>query len=229
MEQTGEARAARWTGRYDVVVEASPNAMLIIDEAGRIVLVNEAVERLFGYPREELLGQPIEILVPERSRANHPGNREHYAENPSARPMGKGRDLHARRKDGSEVPVEIGLNPITTDQGRFVLSVIIDITERKRAEERFRLAVEAAPNAMIMTDEKGTIVLANSQAEALFGYSRAELSGMSVETLVPERLRATHPASRAQFFADPQSRSMGAAATCTRCARTAPRSPSRSG
>ena len=210
MTQTGEGQAARWTGRYDLVVEASPNAMLIVDDAGRIALVNEAVERLFGYARDELLGEPIELLVPERFRAQHPTDRERYAADPSARPMGKGRDLYARRKDGSEVPVEIGLNPITTDQGRFVLSVIIDITERKRAEERFRLVVEAAPNAMIMTDEQGRIVLANSQAEALFGYTRAELAGMSVEMLVPERLRADHPQSRARFFADPATRAMGA-------------------
>ncbi|MBY0277407.1 PAS domain S-box protein [Candidatus Binatia bacterium] len=210
MEQSREGQAARWAGRYDLVVEASPNAMLIVNDAGRIVLVNEAVERLFGYRRDELLGKPVEILVPERFRANHPSNRRRYAEQASARPMGKGRDLHARRKDGSEVPVEIGLNPIVTDEGRFVLSVIIDISERKRAEERFRMVVEAAPNAMIMTDEAGRIVLANSQAEKLFGYTRAELSGMSVERLVPERMRAAHPSERARFAADPKTRTMGA-------------------
>ena len=209
MEQSTEGQAARWTGRYDLVVEASPNAMLISDAAGRIVLVNEAAERLFGYGREDLLGQPVEALVPVRFRAEHPADRERFAANPTARAMGKGRDLYALRKDGSEIPVEIGLNPIVTDDGSFVLSVIIDITERKRAEERFRLAVEAAPNAMIMTDGSGRIVLASSQAETLFGYSRAELAGMSVERLVPERLRSQHPAWRAHFFADPQTRAMG--------------------
>jgi PAS domain S-box-containing protein len=210
MDQLREGQATRWAGRYDLVVEASPNAMLIVDDAGRIVLVNEAAENLFGYGRDELLGQPIEVLVPERLRANHPADRERFAKDPSARPMGKGRDLYALRKDGTEVPVEIGLNPMDTSEGRFVLSVIIDITERTRAEERFRMAVEAAPNAMIMTDELGRIVLVNSQAEKLFGYTRTELTGMSVEQLVPERMRNEHPASRARFASDPQARTMGA-------------------
>jgi PAS domain S-box-containing protein len=200
----------QWTERYDLVVEASPNAMLIVDDGGRIVFLNSATEKLFGYARVELLGQPVEILVPERLRAQHPANREDFLAAPHARPMGKGRDLFALRKDGSEVPVEIGLNPIVTQEGRFILSIIVDITERKRAEERFRLAVEAAPNAMIMTDESGRIVLANSKAETLFGYSREELVAQAVEILVPERLRAAHPGDRASFLADPRAREMGA-------------------
>ena len=85
--------------------------------------------------------------------------------------MGAGRDLFGVRKDGTEVPVEIGLNPLRTEQGSFVLAAVVDITERKRAEERFRVAVESAPNAMLMVDDRGRIVLANASAEKLFGYS----------------------------------------------------------
>ena len=116
--------------------------------------------------------------------------------------MGAGRDLFGLRKDGSEVPIEIGLNPIETEAGLFTVASIIDISERKRAEERFRLVVEAAPNAMLMADEHRKITLVNRNAETLFGYSRTELIGESLEMLVPERFRARHPGHVAGFFAD---------------------------
>jgi len=201
---------SQWTGRYDLVVEASPNAMLIVDQSGLIVFVNAAAEKLFGYGRELLLGRAIEMLVPQRFRARHPANRAGFFANPQTRAMGEGRDLFALRADGTEVPVEIGLNPIVTQEGSFVISSIIDLSERKRADERFRLAVEAAPNAMIMTNEGGTIVLVNRQAEILFGYSREEMIGRPVEMLVPERMRHAHPGLRCGFFTAPRARMMGA-------------------
>lgn len=120
--------------RFQLVVEAAPNAMVMIDQAGAIVMVNAQAEHDFGYPRNELLGQPVEILVPERFRGHHPGLREAFFASPQARPMGVGRELYGLRKDGSEFPVEIGLNPIETDEGAMVLSAIVDITERKMAE-----------------------------------------------------------------------------------------------
>jgi len=200
-------RAKTW---HELIVEAAPTAMIAVDEEGRIVLVNAAAERLFGYGREELLGASIEKLVPERFRPQHSGDREAFLATPRAQLMGRGRDLFARRKDGSEVPVEIGLNPLRTEEGTFVLSVVIDITERRRAEDRFRLAVEAAPNAMIMSDRDGHIVLVNSQTERLFGYGRQELIGKPVEVLVPDRFKPGHPADRDGFFRAPQSRAMGA-------------------
>jgi PAS domain S-box-containing protein len=123
--------------------------------------------------------------------------------------MGIGRDLFARRKDGSEFPVEIGLNPIETDQGTMVLSAIVDISERKRSEERFRLVVEAAPNAMVMINAHGEIEMVNAQAERVFGYERAELIGQPVEILLPQRLSAQHPELRQAYFDAPQSRPMG--------------------
>jgi PAS domain S-box-containing protein len=123
--------------------------------------------------------------------------------------MGAGRDLYGQRKDGSEFPVEIGLNPIETDEGRLVLASIVDITERKRADEKFRLAVESAPNAMVMVNEQGQIILANLQAEKLFGYSRAELESLPIESLVPDRFRASHPAYRQSYSARPVARAMG--------------------
>src|SRR3546814_19441572 len=106
--------------------------------------------------------------------------------------MCAGRDLFGLRKDGSEVPIEIGLNPLTMPEGIFVLASIIDITERKRSEERLRLIIEAAPNAMLMINSAGGIVLVTSQVEKLFGYSRQELLTMTIEAVMPQRFRKQH-------------------------------------
>jgi len=124
------------------VVEWAPNAMVMVDSQGRIVLVNAETERVFGYRRSELVGRTVETLVPERSSGNHVAFRTGFLANPAPRPMGSGRDLFARRADGSEFPVEIGLNPIETDNGPMVLAAIVDITERVRAKERIERALE---------------------------------------------------------------------------------------
>jgi two-component system, LuxR family, sensor kinase FixL len=134
--QTEQALAVEQ--RFQLVVEAAPSAMVMVDPTGAIVMVNAQAERVFGYSRTELLGQAVEILVPPRYRAHHPGLREAFQRAPHARPMGAGRELYALRKDGSEFPVEIGLNPIETDEGMMVLSAIVDITERKAAETALR-------------------------------------------------------------------------------------------
>lgn len=191
-------------------LEAAPSAMLMVDERGCVTLVNSQAEMLFGYARAELLGQPVEMLVPERYRGAHPGHRKIFSDHPTARGMGAGRDLYGLRKDGSEVPIEIGLNPLQTDRGAFVLASIIDITERKRAEERFRIVVEAAPSAMMMVNSDGAITLVNKQTEKLFGYERQELLGQPVEVLVPERYRSSHPNARKIFSGQPSARAMGA-------------------
>ena len=196
--------------RLQQVVEAAPTAMVMIDAGGRIEMVNAQAERLFGYARAELLGQSIEILVPERLRGHHPRMRQSFFADPRSRPMGAGRELHGLRRDGSEFPVEIGLNPIETDEGTMVVSAIVDISERKRLEERFRRAVESAPNAMVMANGAGRIEMVNAQAERMFGYSRAELLGQPVDILVPERLRGHHPRLRELFLTDPHVRPMGA-------------------
>ncbi len=124
--------------RFRLVVEAAPSGMVMVDLTGAIVMVNAQAERMFGYSRTELLGQPVEILVPPRYRAHHPGLREAFQRAPQARPMGAGRELYALKRDGSEFPVEIGLNPIETNEGMMVLSAIVDITERKAGEAALR-------------------------------------------------------------------------------------------
>ena len=194
---------------FELIVEGIAGAIIVADASRLITLVNRNAEALFGYSRAELIGQRLELLVPPRFRDNHPDHVARFFAAPRARSMGAGRDLFGLRKDGSEVPIEIGLNPIDTEAGLFTVASIIDISERKRAEERFRLVVEAAPNAMLMADEHRKITLVNRNAETLFGYSRTELIGESLEMLVPERFRERHPGHVAGFFSDPKARSMG--------------------
>jgi hypothetical protein len=182
----------------------------MVDRSGRIVLVNREIERLFQYSREELLGRPLEMIIPERFRYSHPESRDAFFREPSVRAMGAGRDLYGRRKDGADIPVEIGLTPVATEEGILVLAAVVDITQRKRAETLFRAAVESSPNGMIMVDRDGRIILVNREVERMFGYDRDELMGRSIDLLVPERLRDGHPASRAAFFSEPSTRAMGA-------------------
>jgi PAS domain S-box-containing protein len=126
--------------RLRAAVESSPNGLLMVDASGTIQLVNREVERLFGYDRRELLGRKIEVLVPERYRQHHPDFRSGFARSPQARAMGVGRDLYGVRKDGSEFPVEIGLTPVSTAEGLFIISSVVDITTRKESEaEQHRL------------------------------------------------------------------------------------------
>ena len=187
-----------------LAVEACPNGMIMTDANGTIVLVNAEVERLFGYTRAELLGSSIDMLVPAAVRAAHGGHRACFVDRPEARRMGVGRDLYGVRKDSAQIPVEIGLNPIRTREGLMILAAVTDITERKLADDRFRLVVEASPSAMIMTDPAGKIVLVNSETERLFGYGRDELIGRSIEMLVPPRTRGEHVRFRGSFHQRPE-------------------------
>jgi PAS domain S-box-containing protein len=129
---------ARAEERFRLVVEAAPNAMLMADHYGRIVLLNRKSEELFGYGREELINAPIERLMPEQFRRIHPDHVAGFLRTPSARAMGVGRELYGQRKDGTQVPIEIGLNPIELPEGNYVLASIIDVTERKRIDDDLR-------------------------------------------------------------------------------------------
>lgn len=196
--------------RFRALVDAAPDAMVIVDGSGLIELVNAQAETLFGYRREELIGQPVEMLVPVRFRAQHPSHRDGYLRSPRVRPMGAGIELEGLRKDGSEFPVEISLSPIETDEGTTVAATIRDVTERKQAMAMFRGLLEAAPDAIVGVDSTGRIRLVNAQTEAVFGYARDELIGQLVEILIPEERRPAHPAHRERYFAEPRTRPMGA-------------------
>jgi two-component system, cell cycle sensor histidine kinase and response regulator CckA len=314
------------------LLEAGPDAVVCVDIGGRIVLVNAQTERLFGYRRQELVGQLVDVLVPDAIRASHPALRAGYVADPRPRQMGEGQELAGRRHDGSTFPAEISLSAIDTGEGVLVMAAVRDVTERReaaataarlasiiqsshdavigesldrvitswnpgaerlygysaaemighrfevlvpperraveqaiedaivrgdrvepyqterfrkdgshigvsitlspitdpsgtviglsrvsrdisgqqRADARFRGLLEAAPDAVVCVDADGRIVLVNAQTERLFGYGRDELTGQPVEILVPDAIRAVHPAHRAGYVADPQPRQMGA-------------------
>ena len=192
------------------LLDAAPDAVILADEEGRILLVNRQAEALFGYDRAELLGEPVEVLVPQSALARHPQQRQRYLRRPLNRAMGSGRELAGRRKDGSEFPAEIWLSSVRTDDGLLVSAAVRDLTERQRTEARHQGLLDAAPDAIVAVDEQGTIRLVNRQAEVLFDHPREELLGQPIELLIPERHRMAHPAHRAGYVAHPITRPMGA-------------------
>ena len=178
--------------RFRVAVESAPNSIIMVNKNGKIGLVNSQTEKLFGYKRAELLGESIEMLVPERFRRQHAAMRSGFMQNPQTRNMGVGRDLYCLRKDGSEVPVEIGLNPLSTSEGEFVLISIIDITERKQAEkERDALLereLDARRDAELANRAKDEFLAVLSHElrtplNAMYGWARMLASGTLDEAM----------------------------------------------
>jgi PAS domain S-box-containing protein len=201
---------------FERFYEQSPDALFVVDEIGKIDRVNAPAETLFRLPRERLLGQPIDMLLPERFRDRHLAHRSSYMKDAKTRPMGSGLELRAQRGDGSEFPVDIMLSPIEIGQRRLVLAVVRDVTERRAAEEAlgqsrmmFEKFYEQSPDAIIVVDEIGKINRVNALAEALFGLPRERMVGQSIEMLLPKRFRDRHWAHRTGYMKDTKMRPMG--------------------
>jgi PAS domain S-box-containing protein len=195
--------------KFNGLLESAPDAIVIVDTNGVILMVNAQAETLFGYNRNILSGKPVEILVPERFQHIHPNHREKFSNEPQLRPMGIGLDLYGLRADGREFPVEISLSPLQTEEGLLTIAAIRDVTRRQRSEKKFRGLLESAPDAMVVVDKLGIINIVNSQTEKLFGYSHAEIIGQSIETLVPKRFRKKHVKHREGYYIEHPVRPMG--------------------
>jgi PAS domain S-box-containing protein len=169
--------------RFRLLLESAPDALIFVDDRARMLLVNAHTEAIFGYPRSELIGQSIDILLPERFRDIHRTHRADYMTAPSARLMGVGRELWGRRKDGSEFPIEVGLNTVETSQGVIVACTIADISARREIEEQLRYQAQLLAHvseAVISTDMDGIIQSWNPGAEAIYGWKADEVVGQSV-------------------------------------------------
>jgi PAS domain S-box-containing protein len=181
-------RAAGAEEPFRALLEAAPDAMVIVDDAGVIELVNAQTEAMFGYAREELLGRSVDMLVPERFRSHHPGHRRGYTANGQVRPMGAGLELSGLRRDGSQFPVEISLSPLETGDGLLVSAAIRDTSDRKAAEQRIHelaMIVESSRDAILSKTLDGVITFWNAAAARMYGYSAAEAIGRHVSMLAP--------------------------------------------
>ena len=187
----------------------SADATIITDQEGRIRLANEHAEELFGYEPGELVGKPIEVLIPPEQRERHRDLRGRYHKSPRGRPNVSGLELFGCRKDGTTFRCEIALNPIETDDGLVVTSTVRQINVADDSEAYFRHLLESAPDAMIIIDEQGKMAIVNAQAEEMFGYARRDLLGQSIEMLLPDRLHEAHIGHRNQFQDSPKLRPMG--------------------
>src|ERR1017187_9409502 len=197
------------------LLETLPDAIIAVDRDGTIVQLNSQTESLFGYQREELIGQKVEMLVPDRYRSAHHHHRASFAATPKTRRMGANLDLYGRRRNGSEFPVEISLSPVSTDKGLFILSAIRDISDRKRIAEELRRAneelhrrtteqlgeyrarlasiIDSSEDAIYSKDLDGFITSWNRGAERIYGYTPEEVVGKHISLLAPDDRRDEIP------------------------------------
>jgi PAS domain S-box-containing protein len=193
VRKAAEKHLSQMEGRYRGLLEAAPDAMVVVNLEGNIVLLNVQAERQFGYSRDELLGQKVKNIIPDGFAERLIADALRSTEDALAQQIGTGIELIARRKNGGEFPIEIMLSPLESAEGILVTAAIRDISVRRAAEKhlsqmegRYRGLLEAAPDAMVVVNLVGEIVLVNVQAERQFGYSRNELLGQKVKNIIPE-------------------------------------------
>jgi PAS domain S-box-containing protein len=193
VRRDAEKHLAQMEGRYRGLLEAAPDAMVVVDQCGAIVLLNVQAEKVFGYNRDELVGQKVKNIIPKGFAERLIADGTRSAAEALAQQIGMGIELIGRRKDGTEFPMELILSPLESAEGILVTAAIRDISVRRDAEKhlaqmegRYRGLLEAAPDAMVVVDQRGAIVLLNVQAEKQFGYHRDELVGLKVKSIIPE-------------------------------------------
>ncbi len=193
VRRAAEEHLAQMEGRYRGLLEAAPDAMVVVNQAGEIILLNVQAEKQFGYRRDELVGQKVKNIIPQGFAERLIADGTRSAAEALAQQIGTGIELIALRKDGTQFPIEIMLSPLESAEGTLVTAAIRDISVRKTADEhlaqmegRYRGLLEAAPDAMVVVDQNGEIVLLNVQAEKQFGYRRDELLGQKIKNIIPE-------------------------------------------
>lgn len=191
------------------LANALPLGVLVTDASGLVLYANAELARMTGHAPHRLIGRPVEDLVPPRLADAHADARARYVADPQPRAMAGGRTLVARRRDGSEFPVEVELRPLSFQGREAVLATVVDCTARRQVEASFRQVMRAAPYGLLLVDPAGCIVMANQRLCEMLGYASTELEGRSVDSLLPERHRGAHHGQRAAYAAAPSARAMG--------------------
>jgi PAS domain S-box-containing protein len=216
IRRAAEKHLGQMEGRYRGLLEAAPDAMVVVNQGGEIVLLNVQAEKQFGYSRDELIGQKVKNIIPEGFAERLIADGTRTAAEALAQQIGTGIELIARRKDKTEFPIEIMLSPLESTEGTLVTAAIRDISVRRAAEKhlgqmegRYRGLLEAAPDAMVVVNPAGEIVLLNVQAEKQFGYQRDELVGQKVKNIIPEGFAERLIADGTRSAADALAQQMG--------------------
>jgi PAS domain S-box-containing protein len=215
--ERGRAREAlqESEARFRSVAQSAHEAIISADHQGTMLFWNKGAEAMFGYQEDEVLGRPLTMLMPERYREAHQAALSQSTDGKNSRVIGRTREFHGLRKNGTEFPLELSLARWRTGKGTFFSGIIRDITARKRAEESLRMSEAmfkglfgSAPDALVVVNHDGKIFRINRQAEKMFGYRENDLLGEYVEILLPERFRERHVQLRSSYLADPRPRDM---------------------